>query len=213
MNHENAHPSATKSSLHPLLVGAAGAVILVSGLGAAAILGWLPSSAGKNTDPTLNANGQPLASQNATAAMPVAAVPQRDVRHEPVRQAERPVHTAPVHHAAAVCHDCGVIEAVNEIDSKGQGSGVGAVGGAVVGGLLGNQVGSGHGRQLATLAGAVGGAFAGNQIEGKVKTVRSYDITVHMNDGETRTIHQAEQPSWRSGDHVRIVDGALRANG
>jgi outer membrane lipoprotein SlyB len=209
--------NAPKSSLHPLIVGAAGAVILVSGLGAAAIMGWLPSSNGHNTDPALNANGQPVASQSATAAMPApAAAPVAAPAYK------EPVHhqSAPVHHAEriasaapAVCHDCGVIEAVNEVDTKGQGSGVGAVGGAVVGGLLGNQVGSGHGRQLATVAGAIGGAFAGNQIEGKVKATRSYDITVRMNDGATRTIHQAEQPSWRSGDHVRVVDGALRSNG
>ena len=205
--------NAPKSSLHPLLVGAAGAVILVSGLGAAAIMGWLPTSHGQTADPALNANGQPVASQSATAAMPapVSAPVSAPVHHQ----------SAPTHHsapervasAAPVCHDCGVIEAVNEVDAKGQGSGVGAVGGAVVGGLLGNQVGSGHGRQLATVAGAIGGAFAGNQIEGKVKTVRSYDITVRMNDGETRTIHQSEQPSWRSGDHVRLVDGTLRSNG
>ncbi len=201
--------NAPKSSLHPLLVGAAGAVILVSGLGAAAIMGWLPSSNSHNADPSLNPNGQPVASQSVIAAMPVPVA-------APVASKE-PVHHqgVPVHHAAApvACHDCGVIEAVNEVDTKGQGSGVGAVGGALVGGLLGNQVGSGHGRQLATVAGAIGGAFAGNQIEGKVKTNHSYDITVRMNDGDVRTLRQAEQPSWRSGDHVRIVDGALRSNG
>jgi outer membrane lipoprotein SlyB len=210
--------NAPKSSLHPLLVGAAGAVILVSGLGAAAIMGWLPSSTGHNADPALNANGQPVASQSATAAMPapVAAPVPAAANKEPARHQAAPAHRATperVASAAPVCHDCGVIEAVNEVDTKGQGSGVGAVGGAVVGGLLGNQVGSGHGRQLATVAGAIGGALAGNQIEGKVKTTRSYDITVRMNDGATRTIHQAEQPAWRSGDRVRVVDGALRSNG
>jgi uncharacterized protein YcfJ len=34
----------------------------------------------------------------------------------------------------------------------------------VVGGLLGNQVGSGNGRKLATIAGAVGGGYVGNEI-------------------------------------------------
>jgi uncharacterized protein YcfJ len=33
-----------------------------------------------------------------------------------------------------------------------------------VGGLIGNQVGSGNGRKLATIAGAIGGAYAGNEI-------------------------------------------------
>jgi uncharacterized protein YcfJ len=36
--------------------------------------------------------------------------------------------------------------------------------GAVVGGLLGNQVGSGNGRKLATVAGMIGGGMLGNQI-------------------------------------------------
>ena len=36
--------------------------------------------------------------------------------------------------------------------------------GAVVGGLIGNQVGSGNGRKLATLAGMIGGGMLGNQI-------------------------------------------------
>ncbi|MGN7916951.1 glycine zipper 2TM domain-containing protein, partial [Lysobacter antibioticus] len=37
--------------------------------------------------------------------------------------------------------------------------------GAVAGGLLGNQVGGGSGKKLATAAGAVGGAFAGRKIQ------------------------------------------------
>jgi uncharacterized protein YcfJ len=36
--------------------------------------------------------------------------------------------------------------------------------GAVVGGLLGNQVGGGNGRKLATIAGVIGGGMLGNQI-------------------------------------------------
>ncbi|WP_036165119.1 glycine zipper 2TM domain-containing protein [Massilia sp. 9096] len=36
--------------------------------------------------------------------------------------------------------------------------------GAVVGGLIGNQVGGGNGRKLATVAGIIGGGFLGNQI-------------------------------------------------
>ena len=38
--------------------------------------------------------------------------------------------------------------------------------GAVVGGLLGNQVGGGNGKKLATVAGAVAGGAAGRQIQG-----------------------------------------------
>jgi uncharacterized protein YcfJ len=34
----------------------------------------------------------------------------------------------------------------------------------VVGGLLGNQVGGGNGKKLATVAGVIGGGLLGNQI-------------------------------------------------
>ena len=80
------------------------------------------------------------------------------------------------------------------------------------GGLLGNQIGGGSGRQLATIAGAIGGAVTGNQIEGNVNTSRSYDIAVRLDNGTTRTIRQSAQPHWSAGDQVRIIDGQIRSN-
>ncbi|WP_229416056.1 glycine zipper 2TM domain-containing protein [Pseudoduganella armeniaca] len=41
--------------------------------------------------------------------------------------------------------------------------------GAVVGGLLGNQVGHGNGKKLATLAGIIGGGYVGNEIANRNK--------------------------------------------
>lgn len=46
---------------------------------------------------------------------------------------------------------------------------VGTAAGAIVGGLLGNQIGGGSGKKIATLAGAVGGGFAGREIQGRVE--------------------------------------------
>src|SRR5204863_1211892 len=77
---------------------------------------------------------------------------------------------APKVAVAAICAECGVVQSVHEVDTKGEGSGIGAVGGAVVGGVLGHQVGEGNGKKLATVVGAVGGAFAGNEIEKRAKT-------------------------------------------
>jgi len=45
-----------------------------------------------------------------------------------------------------------------------QNSPIGIGVGAVIGGLLGNQVGSGDGKALATIAGAVGGGYIGNEV-------------------------------------------------
>jgi outer membrane lipoprotein SlyB len=113
----------------------------------------------------------------------------------------------------AVCHNCGTVVSVQAVEQPAaRGSGVGAVAGALVGGLLGNQVGGGHGRQLATVAGAVGGSVAGNQIERNVKKTVSYHIRVRMQDGSYRTFTRAHA-NWAVGDHVRVVNGDLRARG
>ncbi|MCG6656505.1 glycine zipper 2TM domain-containing protein [Halomonas campisalis] len=46
---------------------------------------------------------------------------------------------------------------------------VGTAAGAIVGGLLGNQVGGGSGKKLATVAGAVGGGLAGREVQNRVE--------------------------------------------
>lgn len=49
--------------------------------------------------------------------------------------------------------------------------------GALVGGLLGNQIGAGNGRTLATVAGAAGGGYAGNRIE---KNMQDSNVTTSV---------------------------------
>jgi outer membrane lipoprotein SlyB len=112
----------------------------------------------------------------------------------------------------AKCTECGVIDSIREVTTKGEGSGLGVVGGAVVGGLLGNQVGAGSGKDVATVVGAVGGAVAGNQIEKSVKSTKSYDITVRFEDGSSRVIHEANPSAWRLGDRVKVINGVIRSN-
>jgi len=124
------------------------------------------------------------------------------------------VRSKPLQVAAAEpkwCGNCGNVESVRAIKQRAQGSGLGAAGGAVLGGLLGNQIGGGHGRQLATVAGAVGGAVVGNQVEGNMNATTSYEIRVRLDDGTLRTFRQSSQPRWGSGDRVRIVKGHLRS--
>ncbi|MGK5038676.1 glycine zipper 2TM domain-containing protein [Janthinobacterium sp. LB3P118] len=216
----------TTKSLHPLVLAAAVAILLFCGVGTAALMGWLPSSQG-DAQPlaastsaeqlaSLQAN-QPQANLQPAGAQALAALPpQQQPQQQPVRQPQ-PQQQPQQQYAAApapqVCGNCGVIEAIHEVNTRAEGSGVGAAGGAVVGGLLGNQVGGGHGRQLATVLGAVGGAVAGNQIEGSVRATRSYNIVVRLDNGKTRTVHQSTAPNWRQGDRVRVVNGGLRAIG
>lgn len=75
------------------------------------------------------------------------------------------------------CANCGVVEAINVIEVKGEGSYLGMIAGGLAGALLGSQVGggSGSGKKVATVAGAAGGAYAGNEIEKRMKTTKHYE--------------------------------------
>lgn len=53
----------------------------------------------------------------------------------------------------------------------------GTVIGAVAGGLLGNQVGGGNGKKIATVAGAVGGGYAGNKVQEGMQARDTYTTT------------------------------------
>jgi outer membrane lipoprotein SlyB len=191
---------------HPLLIAAGGAVVLLCLTGTAAILGWLPTSAGADADRAALTLMQPaVAAASVKPALQAGAhgtAIHRQPRAEPARRAEAPV-----------CQECGTVASVREISTRGDGSGIGAAGGAVVGGLLGNQVGGGHGQQAMTVVGAIGGALAGNQIEKRARATLSYETTFRMNNGSTRTIAQEMQPQWHDGDRVRIVDGIVQMNG
>lgn len=49
--------------------------------------------------------------------------------------------------------------------------------GAVVGGLLGNQIGGGSGKKIATVAGAAAGGYAGNKVQGNMQDKDTYTTT------------------------------------
>jgi outer membrane lipoprotein SlyB len=197
----NTQTGQTKTSVHPLLLAAGIAVILFCAVGIAAVMDWIPTSSSRPAAGVSAANPDQLLS----GAAPDAAKPHKSAPAHPA-----PVHVASAAPAKATCTICGVVESSDEVIVRGEGSGLGAVGGAVVGGLLGHQVGGGRGKDAMTVVGAVGGAVAGNQIEKQAKSTKSYDITVRMNDGSRRVIREANATSWRSGDRVKIVDGAIR---
>jgi outer membrane lipoprotein SlyB len=183
---------------------------------------------------------QPLPNPPRTAAAPEPAprtqapapvqAPPKPVAQRPVAQ-PKPVHepapepvviqdqprVAAAERSApqprAICYDCGTIESIREIKQAGEGSGVGAVAGGVAGAVLGRQVGGGRGRDLATVAGAVGGAVAGHQVEKHVKSSVVYEITVRMDDGSIRALSQAQPPTWRAGDKVRVQGDRLTTQG
>ncbi|MBW5801572.1 glycine zipper 2TM domain-containing protein [Halomonas elongata] len=100
---------------------------------------------------------------------------------------------------------------------------VGSAAGVIVGGLLGNQIGGGSGKKIATVAGAVGGGLAGREVQERIEsgqTVTTTEQRCHTvtdthqettgyevswrHDGE---VHTSRLDSRPEGERVRLVDG------
>ncbi len=195
--------------LYPMLVIAAIAVIIVSAVGVAMVTGLLPRAESTSeqrpaTDPQVNG---PRATKRAAMNEPQAA------QRADVNQPQVVKKAAVAGGMDEACNNCGVIESITPVESKGQGSGIGAVAGGVTGALIGNQIGRGNGNTAATIAGAAGGAFAGNAIEKNMKKTLRYQVRVRMSDGSYRTTSHSIAPAFAIGDKVRIVNGQAVAGG
>lgn len=228
----------TPTRIHPLVAGAAISVMLVSLTGVAAITGLIPNShstASPSGVPVAASVGAATAasspaalveekaetkaaSKNDDTPAPAAKSAPAEKRSYVSRTAQiaepqpRRTYSEPaprVAQAPAICHSCGRVESVQVIEQAAQPSGIGMVAGAVLGGVLGNQVGGGNGRKIATVAGAVGGGYAGNEIEKHSRSTSTYQVRVRMEDGEVRTFPYSQQPGWSVGDRVRVVNGQL----
>ena len=182
---ENSLPTQINKFPRPLMWIAGISIIFFSIVGIAAFMGfWIPSSIGKPGD-----KAAPSGSIGVKA------------------------HTVPTHmwqdtHSKATCAECGVIQSTGEIVQLGEGGAIDIVGGAVVGGLIGNQVGTGRGKDIATVA----GAEAGNEIQTRVDTTKHYEIVVRFDDGSSRAFTETDQTAWRAGDHVKVTNGVIRSN-
>lgn len=227
---------AAGNKLHPILWVAAVAVILLSAAGIGAIFGIIPGagSSSKPAEPVAAA----APAQAPAAALPT---PLQDAQTAPEPKAgetekHKPVHApkpaakttlepaappmaqtpsqpvlAPTPPPPPPCRNCGTVEAIREIQLKGEGTGLGAVAGGVGGAIIGSQIGRGHGRDAATVLGAVGGAVAGHEIEKNARKTVKYDIVVRYEDGTSQSFRQDAQPAWRPGDKVRVENNVIMA--
>ncbi|MBW8843598.1 MAG: glycine zipper 2TM domain-containing protein [Burkholderiales bacterium] len=143
----------------------------------------------------------------AAVPAPTSAQPQRLASTEPAREAQPVPAESPAQ--PVLCERCGRVTDVHTEARRGKSSGVGVVGGAVVGGLLGNMVGGGNGRKLATVGGAVAGGYAGNEIEKNHNTHTVWVVQVQERDGRTRRFERSADPGLRVGDEVRLTENGF----
>ena len=169
----------TASRIHPLMAGAAISVTVLCLVGAASIAGILPNS--RANVPAVPADvaamtpanaavlAAPVVAQAAPAPAPAPVVHKRVVHHTPVAQA-RPAYNDNNDRY----RDTAYREPVRQqqpapAPAPAQPNYVGIGTGAVIGGLIGNQVGGGRGKALATVAGMIGGGMLGNAVQNQVQ--------------------------------------------
>ena len=176
----------TASRIHPLMAGAAISVTVLCLVGAASIAGILPNSranvpadvaamtpanaaalAAPATAPVTAPVAAPVVAQAAPAPAPAPVVHKRVVHHTQVAQA-RPAYNDNNDRY----RDTAYREPVRQqqpVPAPAQPNYVGIGTGAVLGGLIGNQVGGGRGKALATVAGVIGGGMLGNAVQNQVQ--------------------------------------------
>ncbi|SFS12083.1 Uncharacterized conserved protein YcfJ, contains glycine zipper 2TM domain [Dyella sp. OK004] len=182
--------------------------VLFAAMTTAAVLGLSACNREASADA---GNGMAAAAPSGSPGADNGAKYARVISVDPIRQT--------TNNPKQVCHD----EVVSHTEPpKDQHQIAGMAIGAVAGGLLGNQIGGGKGRTLATVAGAVGGGYAGKRIEEsrqqnqvtqsterRCETVNNssnkivgYDVRYEYN-GVTRTQRMDHDP----GDRVLVQEG------
>lgn len=108
----------------------------------------------------------------------------------------------------------GVVEQINATQLQSlQHQGIGAVVGGIAGAGLGNLVGRGSGRDVATLLGALGGGFLGNQVQ-----QRNFDqprpgqqVVVRTDSGVIVAVTQPVDPGLHPGMRVYLEGTGMEA--
>lgn len=213
MTTDTSSPGAVTPSKPPVMWFAAGGLALVS-LAAAAAMVLRPSAPEplmvplQAAKPEISAPAKPAATPDKAPAKSVAAqaprpVPAKPVEAKPAKPAPEPVRVA------AICSYCGVVEAVDEVKRKGEGTGLGAIAGGVLGAAVGNQAGQGNGRKAMTVLGAVGGGLAGHEVEKRARGETVYQVRIRLEDGSIRTIEQTTAP--KVGARVELQGNTLKS--
>ena len=176
----------TASRIHPLMAGAAISVTVLCLVGAASIAGILPNSranvpatgampadvaamtpasAAALAVPIAAPLAAPVVAQAAPAPAPAPVVHKRVVHHTQVAQA-RPSYNDDGYRETSYREP---VRQQQPAPAPAQPNYVGIGTGAVIGGLIGNQVGGGRGKALATVAGVIGGGMLGNAVQNQVQ--------------------------------------------
>jgi len=107
-----------------------------------------------------------------------------------------------------ICNYCGTVRGISRVNRNSRRTGTIVVG-ALIGGVLGNQIGGGNGKKVATVAGAVAGGAIANNATRDDRRRTYYRIEVRMDNGRIHRFDQSSSYGIRMGSRVEIRDGSV----
>ncbi len=186
--------------LTPLIVAAATSVVAFAGIGVAAITGHISMS---TMDAPLagvlgKSKGSPASAKSATKPMRVKstkALAQSENKPINFRRGSR------VGGRKSKCDDCGVVDSIRarEIENAG-----------VVASNFWNGPADNGRAYAAQSAGITYAAFTRSS---DARVAVNFVVTVRMEDGTVRTIHENQRPPLSIGERVRLVNGSVVPQG
>jgi hypothetical protein len=207
--------------LHPLIAAAAGAVIVASLAGTAAVTGLFSkaSGTGAQTDQTQAAQvtaqqqGQPPVVDSAAPVNGAAQQPQL-AQQQPQPAPQQLQRAAPPEPAPAPAPPQQQLAQQQQAQAAPQYAqqptpqpAYCSTCGTVVAISAVHQ----EGRTAMTLLGALGGGLAGNSVEKHIRSSTSYSVRVRMENGKMRYFTYHEAPPFQQGQHVRVENSTLVA--
>ena len=102
----------------------------------------------------------------------------------------------------------GTVESVRPVTIQSdRPTGVGTLAGGALGGVAASSIGGGTGQVLASIGGAIIGGLLGSAAENQMNRTSGLEITVRLDNGETRVVAQEADVELSPGQRVRMVSG------
>ncbi len=101
--------------------------------------------------------------------------------------------------------ESGVVENVEKVTLRKDGTIVGTVGGSVIGGIAGSTIGGGKGKTIATTAGVIIGGLLGSWLETAVTDRDALKLVVRLDSGEKLAIVQEADVPFKPGERVNVL--------
>lgn len=101
--------------------------------------------------------------------------------------------------------EAGVVENVELVTLRKDGTIVGTVGGSVIGGIAGSTIGGGRGSAIATAAGVIIGGVLGSWLETAVTDREALKLIIRLDNGQKVAIVQETDIPFKPGERVNVL--------